>query len=260
MTHHWDPKQYDKFKRERNEPFFDLVQLIQPVHHSRILDLGCGNGALTKFIHEKFHASYTLGIDSSKEMLEKAAPLQNQQLHFEEMDISRFHSKEPFQLIISNAALQWIPNHADLFEHLTNLLAAGGQMAIQMPANQDYPTHLVAAELASEEPYRTNMKFAKSPIDKLLSMEEYAKLLDKLGYDNQIVRMQLYNHFLESTAGVIEWVKGSLLTYYKSHMDPKLYELFLKEYQQRLIEQLGWSEPFFFTMKRLFLWAQLPNH
>lgn len=259
MIHQWDPKQYERFEKERSQPFFDLLQLIQPLTYPRILDLGCGNGTLTKIAHEKFNASYTLGIDTSKEMLANAQLLQNAHLIFQEQDIQFFTSHEPFNCILSNAALQWIPNHEVLLKQLRQLLAPAGQLAIQMPANQNYPSHVIAAELAAEEPFKNALQKHESPMHHLLSMEEYAQLLDKLGFENQLVRLQIYVHFLESTASVIEWVKGSLLTYYKSHLDSHLYAEFLKEYQKRLIARLGWSEPFFFPMKRLFLWGQLPK-
>lgn len=258
MPHQWDPQQYEKFESERAQPFYDLMQLVNPIEHPRILDLGCGNGTLTKNIHETFQASYTLGVDASKEMLSKAQLLQHDQLNFKELEIQSFTSQEPFNLIISNAALQWIPNHRDLFKGFVSMLAPSGQLAIQIPANQNYPTHVIAAELASEKPYNQFFKDRANPMDHLLTMEEYAVLIDHLGFENQIVRIQLYAHFLQSTASVVEWVKGSLLTYYKSHLDSELYEEFFKEYQKRLIEKLGWSEPFFFPMKRLFLWGQMP--
>jgi trans-aconitate 2-methyltransferase len=259
MTHEWDPKQYEKFERERIQPFFDLLQLIHPMHQPRIVDLGCGSGILTKIVHDQFQAFYTLGIDASKEMLAKA-PMQSPHLTFKMDDIQTFTSDEPFDLVISNAAIQWIPDHPHLFKRLTKLLKSGGQLAIQIPANQKFPTHVVAAELAEEEPFKEALKNKKAPIHHILDMEEYAHLLDQLGFESQVIRLQLYAHFLESTGSVVEWVKGSLLTYYKSHLSSHLYEQFFKEYQRRLIERLGWAEPFFFPMKRLFLWGQLPAH
>lgn len=257
MAHEWDPKQYEKFEKERYEPFFDLVHLLRPLHHPRILDLGCGNGVLTKILHEKLHASYTLGIDCSKEMLARTHSIEMPGLVFKEKDIQQFTSDIPFDLVISNAAIQWIPNHHILLEQIVKLLAPGGQLAIQVPANQNYPTHVIAAELAAEEPFRTAID-SSMPTHHLLSMEDYAVLLEKLGFESQVIRLQLYVHFLESTASVVEWVKGSLLTYYKSRLGPHLYPQFLKEYQKRLIDHLGWSEPFFFYLKRLFIWGQLP--
>jgi trans-aconitate 2-methyltransferase len=260
VVQQWDPKQYEKFEKERHQPFYDLLHLIHPMPHPKIVDLGCGNGTLTKIVHEHFHASYTLGIDTSKEMLARAQHLQTDHLVFKEQDIRTFTAPEPFNLVISNAAIQWIPDHPTLLKKLTHLLAPGGQLAIQIPANQNYATHVVAAELAKEEPFKRIFKQQPTGyVQNLLSMEEYSQLLEKLGFESQVVRLQLYAHFLESTASVIEWVKGSLLTYYKSLLGPDLYAEFFKEYQKRLIERLGWSEPFFFPMKRLFLWGELPE-
>lgn len=260
MPHQWDPKQYEKFERERDQPFFDLLHLVCPMDHPRIVDLGCGNGKLTKIVHEHFHAYDTLGIDASKEMLAKAQHLKSEHLRFKLQDIETFNSEKPFNLIISNAAIQWIPNHPALFKRLTEHLTPGGQLAIQIPANQSYPTHVIAAELAREEPFKEAFKNERGPILHLLEMEEYAQLFEQLGYESQIIRLQLYVHFLESTASVLEWAKGSLLTYYKSRLGPDLYPQFLKEYQERLLKRLEWAEPFFFPVKRLFLWGQLPVH
>jgi trans-aconitate 2-methyltransferase len=96
------------------------------------------------------------------------------------------------------------------------------------------------------------------PTDNVLEMEDYAFLLDKLEFESQIVRMQVYVHYLESTASVVEWARGSILTYYQSQLTEELYMHFLKEYKKRLIERLGWSEPFFFPIKRILIWGQLP--
>ena len=172
MTHQWNPKQYEKFEKERNQPFFDLIQLIHPMHHPRIIDLGCGNGSLTRILHDKFHASYILGIDTSKDMLAQAHSMQTPHLIFKEQDIRTLTSTAPFNLVISNAAIQWIPDHPVLLKRLTDLLAPGGQLAIQMPANQNYPTHLIAAELASEEPFKQAFKQETDPLHHLLSLIE----------------------------------------------------------------------------------------
>ena len=254
--HQWNPKQYQKFIRERQEPFYDLIELIHPIPKPKILDLGCGDGILTKYFHEKCNASYTLGIDSSKEMLHSSFSQQSQGLHFQEADISTFSSTNTFNYIISNAALQWVPDHKKIFKQIAKLLAPNGQIAFQMPASWDYPTHTIAAQLSMEDPYK---EFFKEPLKiHVLTMEKYAQMLEDLGFDNQIVRIQLYAYYLESTATVLEWVEGGLLTYYRGILSEELYAEFHKEYKNRLFAELKWSEPFFFPMKRLFLWAQLP--
>lgn len=259
MANQWDPRQYGKFEKERSQPFFDLLHLIQPMHHPRILDLGCGNGLLTKTLHEWLHASYTLGIDSSKEMLAHANSLHTSSLIFEQKEIQNFTAPKQFDLVISNAALHWVPDHQILFKKLLPLLAPGGQIAIQMPANQNSMTHQIASELAQEEPFK-HSDHPPGPDYQILSLEDYGYLLEKLGFESQNIRLQLYTHFFESTASVVEWMKGSLLSFYKGYLSPPLYDAFLNEYRKRLIERLGWSEPFFFMIKRILIWAQLPHH
>lgn len=255
--HKWNPKQYQKFIRERQEPFYDLIELIHPIAKPKILDLGCGDGILTKYFHDKSHASFTLGIDSSKEMLQSAFGLQSQGLQFQEADISTFSSTNIYNYIISNAALQWVPDHEKIFKQFVRLLAPNGQIAIQMPASWDYATHIIAAQLSMEEPYR---EFFKEQLKiHVLTMERYAQILEDLGFENQIVRIQLYAYYLESTATVLEWVEGGLLTYYRGILSEELYGQFHQEYKKRLYSELKWSEPFFFPMKRLFLWGQLPG-
>lgn len=257
MPHRWNPGQYEKFERERNQPFLDLLQMIHPMPSPRVLDLGCGNGLLTKIAHDTLHASYSLGIDTSSEMLEKAYSRQTSELLFKEQDLQNFTSAEPYHIVISNSAIQWVPNHKEILKRLTHLLTPGGQLAIQIPANQHFPTHTLACELAGEAPFNTAVE-SSCPVGHVLDMETYSRMIDQLGFESQLVRMQIYAHHLESTAALVEWVKGSLLTYYQSRLGPELYPLFLKEYQKRLIERFGWSEPFFFPMKRLFIWGQLP--
>ncbi|MEA2337906.1 MAG: trans-aconitate 2-methyltransferase [Thermoanaerobaculia bacterium] len=238
----WDPTQYERFKDERAQPFRDLVSLIDRRPNMRIIDLGCGTGELTRELHEQLAASETLGIDSSESMLSKATPSAN--LHFQLADIAAFQSDRPFDLIFSNAALHWLPDHEHLFARLASLLAPNGQLAVQMPANHDHPSHRIAAELATSfgiEPRTVNV----------LPPENYAALLHRLGFKRQHVRLQVYGHVLPSTADVVEWTKGSTLTPYREALSADRYADFLSEYKNRLIVTLGDARPYFYTFKRV---------
>ena len=244
----WDVDQYERFKEERAQPFRDLVALIDPRPNMRIVDLGCGTGELTRFLHEHLSAAETLGIDSSPSMLSKATPSAN--LHFQLGDIGSFTADKPFDLIFSNAALHWLPDHEALFTRLVSLLAPNGQLAVQMPANHDHPSHRIAAELATSfgiEPRRVNV----------LPPENYAALLHRLGFTRQHVRLQVYGHVLPSTADVVEWTKGSTLTPYREALSADRYNEFLAEYTTRLVNTLGDERPYFYTFKRVLLRATL---
>jgi len=242
----WDVDQYERFKTERAQPFRDLAALIEPRPSMRIIDLGCGTGDLTRELHEQLGASETLGLDSSESMLQKASPTNT--LHFQLGDIASFTTDRPFDLVFSNAALHWIAGHKQLFARLVSLLAPNGQLAFQMPANHDHPSHRIAAEVATSfgiEPRTVNV----------LPPESYATLLHHLGFARQHVRLQVYGHVLPSTADVVEWTKGSTLTPYREALPSDRYAEFLTEYTNRLVAALGDSRPYFYTFKRILLWA-----
>jgi len=241
----WDPNQYERFKDERAQPFRDLAALVEPRPRMRIADLGCGTGELTRELHEQLSAEETLGIDNSESMLSKANP--SGTLRFELGDIANFTSDRPFDLIFSNAALHWIPDHEHLFAKLAALLTPHGQLAIQMPANHDHPSHRIAAELAPS--------FGITPTLNVLSPERYAALLHRLGFARQHVRLQVYGHVLPSSADVVEWTKGTTLTPYRESLSPERYDEFLAEYTTRVVSTLGDAHPYFYTFKRVLMWG-----
>ncbi|HJZ87869.1 MAG TPA: methyltransferase domain-containing protein [Polyangia bacterium] len=252
----WDPTQYEQFRAEREQPFWDLLALVRARPGLRVIDLGCGTGALTRALHRRLGARETLGIDSSQAMLARAAELAEPGLRFERADIAEVASLLPWDLVFSNAALHWVPGHQGVLTRLTGLLADGGQLAVQMPANDDQPSHRVATELAAEPPFAAALAQAGPPgRATLLLPEQYAELLERLGYREQHVRLQIYGHHLAARDQVVEWVRGTLLTDYQRRLPPELYALFLERYRARLLARLPDRRPFFFTYRRLLLWA-----
>ena len=251
----WDPEQYRRFGAERSAPFYDLLSLVSPVPGGgRVVDLGCGSGELTATLHRRLEAAETLGLDSSPAMLERATPEAGGGLRFELGDIAAF-DQGGWDVIFSNAALQWLDDHAELFGRLVGLLNPGGQLAVQMPANHDHPSHVVATELAGAEPFRTALDGYRrvSPVQ---PPEWYAELLDRLGLADQHVRLQVYLHRLTARDEVVEWVKGTLLTDYQARMPPALFEEFLAAYRRRLLPLLEDARPYRYPFKRLLLWGR----
>lgn len=243
----WSPEQYARFKDERKQPFCDLLALIEHRPRMRVVDLGCGTGELTRELHEHLGAEETLGIDNSETMLLRSGSLGGEMLRFERGDIEAFVTDRPYDLVFSNAALHWLSDHEKLFARLTNFLSVNGQLAVQMPANDDHPSHRIAAEVASD--------FGVAPRpDFVLSPERYAELLFRLGYARQHVRLQVYGHVLPEPEDVIEWVRGALLTHYESLLGNRFGE-YLDAYRTRLLAALGSDRPYFYTYKRVLLWG-----
>jgi trans-aconitate 2-methyltransferase len=252
----WDPARYNRFQRERAAPFFDLLALVRRRPGMRVADLGCGTGELTRVLHRELQASATLGIDSSPAMLERSARFADAGLRFARADAATWTPAEPLDLVFSNAALQWLPDHEALLARLTAALAPGGQLAVQMPANYDHASHLIAGEVAAESPFREALGgFVRDPAP-VMPPERYAELLARLGYAAQHVRLQIYGHRLAETADVARWVQGTLLTAYESRLPADLYERFFARYRDLLVARLGDTRPYFFAFKRMLLWAQ----
>ncbi len=250
MSADWDPEQYARFRHERSQPFFDLLDLIKPVPGGRVVDLGCGTGELTRILHERTGAGETLGIDRSPAMLGRAAAVAGGGLRFEQVAIEEFRPAEPYDLVFSNAALQWLPDHERLMARLAGWVAPGGQLAFQVPANADHPSHRIAHEVAREEPFATALGgyVREWPV---LAPERYAALMDRLGFGEVHVRLQVYVHRLASSAEVVEWVRGTLLTDYERRLGPGLYGMYLERYRARLRAEIGEPAPYVYTFKRI---------
>lgn len=252
----WDPTQYERFRQEREQPFHDLAALITRRPAARMVDLGCGTGLLTAALHRELAGTTTIGIDSSDAMLERARSLEVPGLTFVRGDIGEWEPEEPLDIVFSNAALHWLPDHPRLVARLTRMLVPGGELAVQVPANFDHVSHVLAAQVAREEPFATAMH-GYTRTYSVLTPEAYATLLYELGYAAQSVRLQVYGHVLESTDSVVEWVRGTLLTDYVARMPESLHEEFVARYRERLNAALGEQRPYFYPFKRILLWGRL---
>jgi trans-aconitate 2-methyltransferase len=257
----WDPRQYDKFQREREQPFYDLLALVRRSPGMRVVDLGCGTGKLTRVLHERLEARETLGLDRSEKMLEpaRAAALPHG-LRFEVGTIESFageapRGRGPFDLIFSNASYHWVDDHATLLPRLAAALAPGGQLAFQVPAQHEDATHVTADELAEAEPFQSALNGWRR-VHSVQTPEQYARLLYRCGFADPNVRLMVYPHVLASRDDVVEWMKGTLLTEYARQLPADLFERFVEEYRARLLPQLDAAEPYFFPFKRILCWGQ----
>jgi len=252
----WRPAQYEMFREERRLPFLDLMALVRVKPGMRVVDLGCGTGETTRDLHRHLRAAETLGLDTSEAMLDRSRGFAEPGLLFGKSDIATWTS-EPgrFDLLFSNAALHWVEGHAAFFERLTPLLAAGGQIAVQVPVSFDDPSHRAAADIAATEPFRSALG-GYVPTWPMLSPDGYATLLDRLGYAEQNVRIQVYPHRLQSRDDVFEWLRGTLLTDYEKRLPADLFAEFLEAFRARIRVDRPDTRPHFFPYKRLLLWAQ----
>jgi trans-aconitate 2-methyltransferase len=259
----WNPVQYHRFANERTQPFLDLLALVRtdgPI--SRAVDLGCGSGELTALAADALGVTDFLGVDSSPAMLDAAAVHCRRGLDFAAGDLADFTSDHDHQLVLANASLQWVPDHAAVLARWRGALAPGGQIAVQVPSNARMPSHTVAAAVAGRAHFAEAFGPAGPPPDpvavNVLEPEAYASILHALGFAEQTVRLQVYPHVLPSTRAVVEWVRGTTLTRFQKVLAPPVFAQFVAEYEAALIDAVGLHEPYFFPFRRVLLWGRLP--
>ncbi|MFO0679251.1 MAG: methyltransferase domain-containing protein [Polyangiaceae bacterium] len=257
----WNPGQYEKFRDERSRPFFDLMALVEPRPGMRVVDLGCGTGELTRVLHDTLAARETLGLDASEAMLARAADARTTGLDFVKADIREFVTdappggEAPYDLVFANASLQWVDGAEEILGGLAKRLAPGGQLAFQVPANHGHPSHVIAAEVARTEPFRSALGgYVRAHA--VLSTSGYAEAIHGLGFEAQRVRLEVYGHVLAGAEDVVEWTRGTLLTAYQSRMDGATFDAFVDTYRRRVVETLGPARPYFYPFERILVWAR----
>jgi trans-aconitate 2-methyltransferase len=209
----WDPVQYGRYAGERGRPFFDLVSQITAAEPDTVVDLGCGPGDLTATLASRWPSARVTGLDSSAEMIEQATAAHGagryaaHDLMFDLAQAQDFHAEDT-DVLVSNAMLQWVPEHRDLLARWAGELRPDGWLAFQVPANFDAPSHRLMREVGARPRWRERL--AGTLRDELAVLEpaEYLGLLRAVGL--QVNAWQTtYLHVLAGPDPVLEWVRGT---------------------------------------------------
>ncbi|GAB3673075.1 trans-aconitate 2-methyltransferase [Salinisphaera aquimarina] len=229
----WSAAQYRRFEDERNRPIGDLLARVAERDVTRVADLGCGPGNSTELLQGRFPQASVTAIDSSPDMI-AAARRRLPDVAFELGDIATWADTGPFDLILSNAALHWVPDHAVLLPRLIDSLAPGGQLAVQMPHNLDAPTHRLMRELAAQAPWAEALAGAADTRAPQHDAAWYYRTLRPLTTRLDIW-LTVYHHPLaDGLDGIVEWFKGSALRPFLDRLDARQAELFLARYRSAL--------------------------
>jgi len=252
----WDPALYARFERERAQPFFDLVARLPDGPVWSAADLGCGAGELTRTLADRWPDAAIVGVDSSEEMLAKAAALPTHpRIRFVHGDLRAWRPEAPVDRIVSNAALQWVGDHEALLARLVDCLAAGGALAVQMPDNDDEPTHRIAAALWREPRFAAQLGEARAE-RRVQPAAWYGERLLALGCEIDVWRTT-YLHRMRDAADVVEWVKGTLLRPVISRLAGAELDAFLSAYTERVRDAYpAGPHGVWFPFPRLFLVAR----
>lgn len=250
----WNPDAYLTFADERGRPFFELLSRVDADAPRRVVDLGCGPGNLTISLAQRWPHATIEALDSSPDMVESA---RERGVDAHVGDVGDWVPKPDTDVVISNAALQWVPDHADLLVGWAAQLGAGSWIAIQVPGNFDAPSHRAVRELARRRRWA----------EPLRDLPFRAQVADPSGYAERLTDAgctvdaweTTYVHVLDGENPVLEWITGTALRPVRSRLSDPEWE----EFRAELMPLLDSSYPKrsdgkrFFPFRRIFVAARV---
>ncbi|CAN5363099.1 trans-aconitate 2-methyltransferase [soil metagenome] len=256
MPNPWDPDVYLTFADHRGRPFFDLVSRINAVDPRRVVDLGCGPGNLTLSLGQRWPGAAIEAVDSSPEMVEAARA---RGVDAVVGDVTTWSPTPDTDVVLSNAALQWVPSHVELLVRWAGQLPAGSWIAFQVPGNFDAPSHVAVREVARRTPFVNALRDLRFSEGKIVETPvRYAEILTDAGCTVDTWETT-YIHELTGATPVLDWISGTALTEVKARLSPAGY----REYREQLIPLLAEVYPArpdgrtFFPFRRIFVVAQV---
>jgi len=231
----WSAKQYTTFEEERTRPARDLLSALPAIEAQSVVDLGCGPGNSTEVLAARFPNAAVQGLDSSSDMI-AAARRRLPLAQFAIMGVEDWKDPGPFDVILANALLQWVPDHAALLPALVAKLEAGGALAIQMPDNLDGPAHQLMRQTAASGPWAGALAEAAASRTPIGSADAYYTMLRPRCAKVDVWRTT-YNHALAGGAGaIVEWFKGSGLRPFLEPLDTASRTAYLERYTAAVAE------------------------
>jgi trans-aconitate 2-methyltransferase len=207
----WDPNKYVQFADHRDRPFYDLTARITAATPQLVVDMGCGPGPLTHSLAERWPDARVTGLDSSEEMIEQARAKQHAaNLSFAMTDASTWMPAPDTDVLVSNAMLQWIPEHRQLIAKWLGALAPGAWFAAQVPGNFGSPSHALMRELANSERWAPQLAGVLRQDDAVGEPADYLKILLAAGFESDVWETT-YGQILSGPDPVLEWVRGTAL-------------------------------------------------
>jgi trans-aconitate 2-methyltransferase len=251
----WDPHMYLQFAKERTQPAVDLMTRIRLADPARIIDIGCGPGNSTAMLRQRWPEATIIGLDNSPEMLAAAKQAYPAE-HWLLADAASWQADLPFDLVFSNAALQWLPDHEKLFPQLLEQVAPGGALAIQMPAHYESPLHLVTLEVAEARAWRHLMDRPRQALTHEPAAFYY-RVLRPHTAQIEIWETEYY-HIVDSPQAIVTWFRGTGLRPFLEVLESDQQRLL---FEQQVLEGYAHAYPsqpdgrVLFPFRRLFMVA-----
>ena len=228
----WQPAHYLQFANERNRPARDLLAQVLLTAPSAVYDLGCGPGNSTELLAKRYPAARLVGVDNSPAMIaaaRKALPA----VSLIEADLADWAPDAAADLLFSNAAFQWLPDHLAILCRLLRGLKPGGVLALQMPDNLEEPSHRLMRETGENGPWADKLRGAAAARAMLPSPQAYYAAL-KPHCSRLDIWRTVYNHPLKGAPAIVEWLRATGLRPFLAPLSVEEQTDFLADYEARL--------------------------
>ncbi|HLI79949.1 MAG TPA: methyltransferase domain-containing protein [Candidatus Binataceae bacterium] len=261
----WNPELYNRFRRYREEPFLAILERLELRGDESIVDLGCGSGENTIELARRVPRGRALGLDSSAAMIEAAnkvladvGPEVRARLSFSLGDIKQFSAQDEYAVVFSNAALQWVPGHREIFMRIHRALKPGGRVVVQMPKNDLETAQMTILQLAAESPWKEMLPAVSVPSRGVPGPEHYTRLLGEIGFADIDCYEHVFQHPMDSPRDVVDWSRATALRPFLGALPADKHDAFLSALVERLARAYGTDGPLIFPFRRLFIWATRP--
>jgi trans-aconitate 2-methyltransferase len=252
----WNPDAYLKFDRERTQPSIDLVSRIEIANPSKIIDIGCGPGNSTMVLVTRWPDSMVTGIDNSPAMIDKARK-DYPQMNWLLIDAYKEEIPGTFDLVFSNATIQWIPDHEGLLRKFFCILNKGGILAIQIPQFLEMAIGKTIEKIAGDSRWVSQTRDAKE----LFTIHDHSFYFDQLSqYSDSVLMWETeYMHIMDSHSSIMEMIRSTGL---KPYLERLKTEKDRKEFESRILSDIEGDYPkqkngkVLFPFKRLFFIAE----
>lgn len=233
----WDPAKYVQFGDYRDRPFFDLTARIHADAPRHVIDLGCGSGNLTATLAERWPTADVVGLDSSPEMLAESGAYAGQvpNLSFSLADIAAWTPPAQTDVVVTNAALQWVPGHQEMLPRWLAALKPGAWFALQVPGNFRSPSHTLMRGLAESDAWSGRLAGVLRHIDVVGEPADYLNIMLDAGCDADAWETT-YQQLLPGENPVLEWVRGTGLRPVLAALSAPEARDFEAQYSARLAE------------------------
>jgi trans-aconitate 2-methyltransferase len=256
----WDPGLYLRYADERGRPFADLLHRIDAENPTTVVDLGCGPGNLTATLATRWPGARIVGIDSSPEMVARAHSVGGP-VTFVAGDLRDWAPTPDVDVVVSNSALQWVPDHADLLDRWVRALRPAAWLGLQVPGNFDSPSHQAIRSLAGSPLWR----------DRLAAFRDAAGVHEPTAYAARLLDAgcavdcweTTYLHILPAEGAehpVLAWLSGTALRPARTALDDEQWQQFTDELRPRLAAAypIAYGRVLF-PYRRIFVVAQTPR-